>query len=78
MKIKALISFTGKVIMRPSEERTVTDETGQDLIQAGLAIRLDDPEEVRVDDPEEVKVDDPEEVKVEKKPIKKKAAAKEA
>lgn len=62
MKIKALISFTGKVIMRPGEERTVTDETGQDLIQAGLAIRLDDPEEV----------------KVEKKPIKKKAAAKEA
>lgn len=49
MKIKALCSFTGVVNMFPGEERTVSNETGQDLVQAGLAIQLDAP----VDAPEE-------------------------
>ena len=44
MRIKALLSFTGAVTMYPGEERTVSNETGQDLIQAGLAISIDEPE----------------------------------
>lgn len=43
MRIKALCSFTGVVSMHPGEERTVSNETGQDLVQAGLAIQLDAP-----------------------------------
>ena len=42
MRIKALLSFTGAVTMYPGEERTVSNETGQDLIQAGLAISIDE------------------------------------
>lgn len=58
MKIKALLSFTGAVTMHPGEERTVSDKTGKDLVQAGLAIKLDEPEEP----------------KAVKKPLKEKAA----
>lgn len=58
MKIKALLSFTGAVTMHPGEERTVSDKTGKDLVQAGLAIKLDEPEET----------------KAVKKPLKEKAA----
>jgi len=47
MKIKALLSFTGAVTMHPGEERTVSDKTGKDLVQAGLAIKLDEPEETK-------------------------------
>lgn len=65
MKIKALLSFTGAVTMHPGEERTVSNETGQDLVQAGLAICLDEPEPV-------------EEPQAKQTPPKEKAAAKEA
>lgn len=44
MRIKALLSFTGAVTMYPGEERTVSNETGQDLVEAGLAISIDEPE----------------------------------
>lgn len=71
MKIKALLSFTGAVIMQPGEERTVSDKTGKDLVQAGLAIKLDEPEEPKTDEPEEPKT---EETKAVKKPLKEKAA----
>lgn len=63
MKIKALLSFTGAVTMHPGEERTVSDKTGKDLVQAGLAIKLDEPEETKA-----------EETKAVKKPLKEKAA----
>lgn len=63
MKIKALLSFTGAVTMHPGEERTVSDKTGKDLVQAGLAIKLDEPEEPKT-----------EETKAEEKPLKEKAA----
>lgn len=62
MKIKALLSFTGAVTMHSGEERTVSDKTGLDLVRAGLAIKLDEPEEP----------------KAVKNPIKEKAAAKGA
>lgn len=62
MKIKALLSFTGAVTMHPGEERTVSDKTGLDLVRAGLAIKLDEPEEP----------------KAVENPIKEKAAAKGA
>lgn len=68
MKIKALLSFTGAVTMYPGEERTVSDKTGKDLVQAGLAIKLDEPEEPKT---EETKT---EETKAEEKPLKEKAA----
>ncbi|WP_302161456.1 DUF7302 family protein [Acidaminococcus intestini] len=43
MKIKALIGLTGgSITLRPGEERIVTDETGNDLIQAGYAVKLND------------------------------------
>jgi hypothetical protein len=71
MKIKALLSFTGAVTMHPGEERTVSDKTGKDLVQAGLAIKLDEPEEPKTDEPEEPKT---EETKAVKKPLKEKAA----
>lgn len=63
MKIKALLSFTGAVTMHPGEERTVSDKTGKDLVQAGLAIKLDEPEEPKT-----------EEIKAVKNPMKEKAA----
>ena len=63
MKIKALLSFTGAVTMHPGEERTVSDKTGKDLVQAGLAIKLDQPEEPKT-----------EETKAVEKPLKEKAA----
>lgn len=62
MRIKALLSFTGIVTMHPGEERSVSNETGQDLVQAGLAVRLDEPMAP----------------KVKEKPQKAKASAKEA
>ncbi len=65
MKIKALLSFTGAVTMHPGEERTVSNETGQDLVQAGLAICLDESEPV-------------EEPKAKQKPPKEKETVKEA
>lgn len=68
MKIKALLSFTGAVTMHPGEERTVSDKTGKDLVQAGLAIKLDEPEEPKT---EETKT---EETKAVNKPLKEKAA----
>ena len=73
MKIKALLSFTGAVTMHPGEERTVSDKTGKDLVQAGLAIKLDEPEETKAEEtkPEETKA---EETKAVKKPLKEKAA----
>lgn len=71
MKIKALLSFTGAVTMHPGEERTVSDKTGKDLVQAGLAIKLDEPEEPKTDEPEEPKT---EETKAVKTPLKEKAA----
>lgn len=71
MKIKALLSFTGAVTMHPGEERTVSDKTGKDFVQAGLAIKLDEPEEPKTDEPEEPKT---EETKAVKKPLKEKAA----
>lgn len=55
MKIKALLSFTGAVTMHPGEERTVSDKTGKDLVQAGLAIKLDEPEEPKTEETEAVK-----------------------
>lgn len=64
MRIKALLSFTGAVTMYPGEERTVSNETGQDLIQAGLAISIDEPEAA--------------ELKAEGKPPKEKETVKEA
>lgn len=63
MKIKALLSFTGAITMHPGEERTVSDKTGKDLVQAGLAIKLDEPEGPKT-----------EEIKAVKKPLKEKAA----
>ena len=63
MKIKALLSFTGAVTMHPGEERTVSDKTGKDLVQAGLAIKLDEPEEPKTEEPKAVE-----------KPLKEKAA----
>lgn len=63
MKIKALLSFTGAVTMHPGEERTVSDKIGKDLVQAGLAIKLDEPEEPKT-----------EENKAVKNPLKEKAA----
>lgn len=63
MKIKALLSFTGAVTMHPGEERTVSDKTGKDLVHAGLAIKLDEPEEPKTEEP-----------KTEEKPLKEKAA----
>lgn len=63
MKIKALLSFTGAVTMHPGEERTVSDKIGKDLVQAGLAIKLDEPEEPKA-----------EETKAVKNPLKEKAA----
>lgn len=63
MKIKALLSFTGAVTMHPGEERTVSDKIGKDLVQTGLAIKLDEPEEPKT-----------EETKAVKKPLKEKAA----
>lgn len=63
MNIKALLSFTGAVTMHPGEERTVSDKIGKDLVQAGLAIKLDEPEEPKT-----------EETKAVKKPLKEKAA----
>ena len=78
MKIKALLSFTGAVTMHPGEERTVSDKTGKDLVQAGLAIKLDEPEEPKTEEPktEEPKAEEPktEEPKAVKKPLKEKAA----
>ena len=88
MKIKALLSFTGAVTMHPGEERTVSDKTGKDLVQAGLAIKLDEPEEPKTEEPkteetkaeepktEETKAEEPktEETKAVKKPLKEKAA----
>lgn len=78
MKIKALLSFTGAVTMHPGEERTVSDKTGKDLVQAGLAIKLDEPEEPKTEEPkaEETKPEEtkPEETKAVKKPLKEKAA----
>lgn len=73
MKIKALLSFTGAVTMHPGEERTVSDKTGKDLVQAGLAIKLDEPEEPKTEETktEETKA---EETKAVKKPLKEKAA----
>lgn len=68
MKIKALLSFTGAVTMHPGEERTVSDKTGKDLVQAGLAIKLDEPEETKA---EETKA---EETQAVEKPLKEKAA----
>ena len=66
MKIKALLSFTGAVTMHPGEERTVSDKTGKDLVQAGLAIKLDEPEEPKTEEPkteetktEETKTEEP-------------------
>ena len=63
MKIKALLSFTGAVTMHPGEERTVSDKIGKDLVQTGLAIKLDEPEEPKT-----------EETKAVKTPLKEKAA----
>ena len=63
MKIKALLSFTGMHGDSPGEERTVSDKTGKDLVQAGLAIKLDEPEEPKT-----------EETKAVKNPLKEKAA----
>lgn len=63
MKIKALLSFTGAVTMHPGEERTVSDKIGKDLVQADLAIKLDEPEEPKT-----------EETKAVKNPLKEKAA----
>lgn len=63
MKIKALLSFTGAVTMHPGEERTVSDKTGKDLVQAGLAVKLDELEEPKTEETKEVK-----------KPLKEKAA----
>lgn len=77
MKIKALLSLTGAVTMHPGEERTVSNETGQDLVQAGLAICLDEPEPAE-EPKEEVKEEPMEEPKAKQKPPKEKAAAKEA
>ena len=78
MKIKALLSFTGAVTMHPGEERTVSDKTGKDLVQAGLAIKLDEPEEPKTEEPktEEPKTEEPktEETKAVNKPLKEKAA----
>lgn len=78
MKIKALLNFTGAVTMHPGEERTVSDKTGKDLVQAGLAIKLDEPEEPKTEEPkaEETKPEEtkPEETKAVKKPLKEKAA----
>ena len=83
MKIKALLSFTGAVTMHPGEERTVSDKTGKDLVQAGLAIKLDEPEEPKTEEPkteepktEETKTEEPktEETKAVNKPLKEKAA----
>jgi|GEM_PF-1315276 len=73
MKIKALLSFTGAVNMHPGEERTVSDKTGKDLVQAGLAIKLDEPEEPKTEEP---KTEEPktEETKAVNKPLKEKAA----
>ena len=73
MKIKALLSFTGAVTMHPGEERTVSDKTGKDLVQAGLAIKLDEPEEPKTEEP---KTEEPktEETKAVNKPLKEKAA----
>ena len=68
MKIKALLSFTGAVNMHPGEERTVSDKTGKDLVQAGLAIKLDEPEEPKTEEPKT------EETKAVNKPLKEKAA----
>lgn len=68
MKIKALLSFTGAVTMHPGEERTVSDKTGKDLVQAGLAIKLDEPEEPKTEEPKT------EETKAVNKPLKEKAA----
>ena len=55
MKIKALLSFTGAVTMHPGEERTVSDKTGLDLVRAGLAIKLDEPEEPKTEETKAVK-----------------------
>lgn len=63
MKIKALLSFTGAVTMHPGEERTVSDKIGKDLVQAGLAIKLDEPEEPKTEETQAVE-----------KPLKEKAA----
>ena len=73
MKIKALLSFTRAVTMHPGEERTVSDKTGKDLVQAGLAIKLDEPEEPKTEEP---KTEEPktEETKAVNKPLKEKAA----
>lgn len=78
MKIKALLSFTGAVTMHPGEERTVSDKTGKDLVQAGLAIKLDEPEEPKTEEPkiEETKIEETktEEPKAVKKTLNEKAA----
>ena len=83
MKIKALLSFTGAVTMHPGEERTVSDKTGKDLVQAGLAIKLDEPEEPKTEETkaeetkaEETKAEETkaEETKAVKNPLKEKAA----